>query len=173
MAFRAFALAGSRLELAFVRVGSMAVHALAELDGLLEIALGVAIRASHLRVHSQQRILRLGMIELRRQVALTIFQPLVVWQDSHVPLNAPLCGSVWQCRAGIELQPLILYGFVRPGREVALLAGHFRVQSGQRIFRLGMVELVRLFPVDDIVATCAIRAELPLVRVLVAADAIL
>ncbi len=72
-----------------------------------------------------------------------------------------------------NFSPLYFTVFLRPGREVALLAGHFRVQPGQRIFRLGMVELVRLFPVHDIVATGAIRPELPLVRILVAADAIL
>ena len=39
---------------------------------------------------------------------LILFQPLVVWQDSHVPLKAPLCGSVWQEMQVSNLIPVYL-----------------------------------------------------------------
>src|SRR5258708_30554945 len=34
------------------------------------------------------------------------FQLSVVWQDSHVPLNAPLCGSVWQSMQASNFIPV-------------------------------------------------------------------
>ena len=56
---------------------------------------------------------------------------------------------------------------------MALGAFHFLVQSSQRILCLAVVELIRLLPIDNIMALRAIRAELPFVRILVAAHAFL
>jgi hypothetical protein len=75
--------------------------------------------------------------------------------------------------AGIEFYPRELHCLVGAGRKMALLAGHLGVHSGQRIFCFRMVELLGLFPVGHIVAALAIGAELPLVYVLMAGDAIL
>ena len=75
--------------------------------------------------------------------------------------------------AGIEFDPSELHRLFRAGREVALLAGHLGMHSGQRILCFRMVELLGLFPVLNIVASLAIRAELPFVRVGVARGAVL
>ena len=67
---RAFAFAGAGLELAFMRIGSMAIRTLREFQRPLEIALGMAIDASNLQVHAQQRIFCFGMVEWRGHVDL-------------------------------------------------------------------------------------------------------
>src|SRR5882672_5454905 len=147
MTFRAFALAGSRLKLSFVRVGSMAVHALGKLHRRLEIVLGVAIAATHLRVHSLEGILCFGVVKLRRQI----------WDNFPAARRVTRFASTFEralvrigvaVDAGVKLHPFIFYGFLRSSREVALLAVHFCVQSRERILRLGMVELLCLFPID-------------------------
>ena len=48
--------------------------------------------------------------------AFTFFQLAVVWQDSHVPLKAPLCGSVWQ---SVQASNLIPVNFAAAALEVA------------------------------------------------------
>ena len=75
--------------------------------------------------------------------------------------------------AGIEFDPGELHRLFGAGREVALLAGHLGVHTGQRIFCFRMVELLGLFPIGHIVAGLAVGAELPFVDVLMAGDAIL
>ena len=57
-------------------------------------------------------------------------------------------------------------------RLVALLAGNLCVQSGQRIARFGMVELLRVLPIVHVVTACAILPELPFVNVFVTALAL-
>lgn len=62
---------------------------------------------------------------------------------------------------------------VRP-RRMAFLAGHLRVQSSQRIARLGMVEFLDRadrFPVGEVVALLAIRPQTALVGILMTRDA--
>jgi len=55
---------------------------------------------------------------------------------------------------------------------VALLAFHFLVKAGQRVSRLVVIELAgRIFPVDEVVALDAIRAEPTFVEILVARGA--
>ena len=57
---------------------------------------------------------------------------------------------------------------LRVGR-VALLAFHFLVKSGQWVARLVVIELARrIFPINEVVALDAIRAEPALVEILVA-----
>lgn len=63
MTFRAFALPGARLELAFVRIRFVAVHAVREGQRPFEITINVALRATDLCMPSEQRIFCLGMIE--------------------------------------------------------------------------------------------------------------
>ena len=75
--------------------------------------------------------------------------------------------------AGIELDAGILHRFFGTGGEMAFLAGHLGVRAGERIFCLRMVELIGLFPVLDVVAARAIRAELAFVGIRVAGSAVL
>ena len=54
---------------------------------------------------------------------------------------------------------------------MALGAGDFGVQAGERIPRVRMVETGDVFPIRVIVAGLAILAELPFVKILVAGEA--
>ena len=56
---------------------------------------------------------------------------------------------------------------------VALGALHLQVQPGQRVARLGVIELTHVdrLPIDEVVAGSAILAQPPLVLILVASDA--
>jgi hypothetical protein len=67
MAFRAFAFAGSRLELALVRIRGMAIRALGECHRALEISTGMTTGAIHFEVHAKKWIFRFRMIELYRR----------------------------------------------------------------------------------------------------------
>ena len=70
-----------------------------------------------------------------------------------------------------EGQTFISRCALRVGR-VALLAFHFLVQSGERVACLVVIELARgIFPVDEVVALNAIRAEPAFVEILVTCGA--
>ncbi len=56
---------------------------------------------------------------------------------------------------------------------VTLFAGDLDVKAGQRVASLGMVELLRGFPIREVVAGLAFVSELTLVRILVAGNAVL
>ena len=77
------------------------------------------------------------------------------------------------CGAGVELHACVLHRLLIARWKVALFASHLGVRAGQGVFCLGMIELLGLFPVHDIVAALAIRAELAFVYILVARLAIL
>lgn len=64
-------------------------------------------------------------------------------------------------------------GLVIGAGGVTLLAGHLRVQSGQRVAGLGVIELAHgdSFPVGVVVALETIRAQPSVVRILMAGDA--
>lgn len=64
MAFRAFTLFRPRFELAFVRIGLMAIRAVLERQRLFEISVDVALSATDRGVLSKQRIFGFGMVEL-------------------------------------------------------------------------------------------------------------
>ena len=171
VALRTLSFARPRLELSFMWIGSMANCALGKGQGLLEIASGVAVAATDLQVHSQERVFCFRMIELHRGI-------------HFFPTGGRMAGFARSLEsafvrigvagdAGIEFYPRELHRLVGTSREVALLAGHLGVHSGQRILCLRMVELLGLFPVGHIVAALAVGAELSLVDVLMAGDAIL
>lgn len=56
-------------------------------------------------------------------------------------------------------------------RLVAFFARHLNVQAGQRVSRLGVVELLRCLPVAYVVAVLALLSKLSLVVVLMACNA--
>lgn len=58
-------------------------------------------------------------------------------------------------------------------RLVAGFAFHLLMQTGERITRFRVIELLCRFPIDHVVATFAILAKLPFVHVLVARDTLL
>lgn len=142
VARRAFAAIGALGELAVVRIRLVAIRALIEGNGLLEIALSVALHAFDLGMFSQQWILGFRMIETlvecgrgdllppgRRVARLAgLLEAAVV--NISVAIRALAKGNsrVSRLAAG-------------PGR-VALLAGDLGVQSSQRIASLGMIKLL-------------------------------
>jgi len=171
VALRALSLAGPRLELSFVRIGGMAIHALGESQRLLEITRGVAVAATNFQMHSHEGIFCFRMVELHRRIH---FFPTGCRMAGFTgSLEGPLVRVGMAIDAGIEFDPGILHRLVRAGWEMALLARYLGMHSGQRIFGFRMVELLRLFPVGYIVAACAVRAELAFVDVLMAGYAFL
>lgn len=171
VALRTLSLARPRLELPFVRIGGMAIRALGKGQRLLEIASGVAVAASNFQMHSQKRIFCFRVVELHRR---THFFPAgrrmagFARSFERALMRIGVAGN-----AGIELDPGELHRLFGAGREVALLAGHLGVHSGQRVLGFRMIELLRLFPVGHVVAALAIGAELPFVDVLMAGRAVL
>ena len=170
VALRALPLAGPGLKLALMRIGSMAIRAPGELQRLLEISFGMAITATHLQMHPQQRVLCFRMVELRRHVDLLPAACRVTGFAGSFEGSLMRVGVTVD--AGIELDPRKLYGLFGARGEVALFAGHLRVHPRQGIFRFGMIELLGLLPVRDIVAALAIRAELAFMDIPVAGDAV-
>lgn len=142
VARRAFAAIGALGELAVVRIRLVAIRALIEGNGLLEITLSVALHAFDLGMLSQQRILGFRVIETivecgrgdllppgRRVARLAgLLEAAVV--NISVAIRALAKGNsrVSRLAAG-------------PGR-VALLAGDLGVQSSQGIASLGMIKLL-------------------------------
>ena len=170
----ALAAVGSLRKLPAVRVRLMAIRALIEGDSLLEVTASVALNALHLRMLSEQRILCLRVIEIlieggdrdffptRRRVAglAGLFEAAVM--DIGVAVSTLA-----------ERNPRVTRLSVRAWR-MALLASDLGVQSSQRISRPGMVELLDgcdRFPVGEIVALLAVRAEAALVRIFVTSGA--
>jgi len=171
VALRTFSLARPRRELAFVRVGSMAICALGKSQRLLEIASRVAIAAADFQMHSEKRIFRFRVVELHGRIHFFPTGRRVARFARS--LKRPLVRIGMAVAAGPEFDPRELHGLVRAGREVALFAGHLGVHPGQRILCFRMVELLGLLPVGHIVAALAVGAELPFVDVLMARHAIL
>jgi hypothetical protein len=171
VALRTLSLAGPRLELSLMWIGVMAICTLGEGQGLLEIASGVAVAATDLQMHSQERVFCFRMVELHRGIHFFPTGRRVAGFARSLESALVRIGVAGD--AGIEFYPRELHRLVGTRREVALLAGHLGVHPGQRILGLRMVELLGLFPVCHIVAALAVGAELPLVHVLMAGDAVL
>lgn len=75
--------------------------------------------------------------------------------------------------AGAKLESGELCGVARARGNVAFFAAHFQMQSRQRVFGFGVIELRSLLPVDKVMAPLAIRPQITFVRVLMARDAVL
>lgn len=172
MAFGAFAFACPRLELSLVRVGRVTVHALGEGQFLFEVAARMALIAPYFRVHAQQWIFRLRVIKLLLR-HVHFFPAAGRVAGLARCLELALVRIRMAGRAGVKPDAGVFHGFVRPGREMAFLAGHPGMRASQGILCFRMVELLCLFPVGDIVALLAVWAELPLVYVLMAGYAVL
>jgi len=171
MALRAFSLAHTGLKLALVRVGRMTRRARIERKKFFEIAARVAFAAAHLQMHSQQGVFCFGMIEFHRRI---YFFPAGRRMTGFArSLESSLMRVGVARRAGIEFNSREFRLFIRAGREVAFVTHDLCVHARQRVFRFRMVELARLFPVRQVVATQAVRAELPLVHIGMAGHAVL
>ena len=135
VALGAFSLAGPRVELPLVRIIGMAIHAFRKGDLLLEIAGFVALIATHLGVHAEQRILRFRVVELRLlHIHFVPGAGVVAGLASALELSLVRVSVARGAR--IELHVGVLHRFFRPRREVAFLAGYLHVRAGQGILGL-------------------------------------
>lgn len=171
VALRAFAFASPCLELALVRIREVAIRALGESQRAFEISTGMATAATYLEVHAKKRIFRFRMVELNGHAEL--LPPTRRVTGFAGSFEGSLMWVRMAGDAGIKLDSRILYGIIRSKGKVALVAGDLRVQASQRIFCLGMVELLYVLPVGEIVAALAVPAKLAFVGICVARDTFL
>lgn len=171
VALRTLSLARPRLELPLVGIRSMAIRALSKGQRLFEIAAGVAVAAGNFQMHPQERIFCFRMVELHRRIHFFPTGRRVAGFARS--LERAFVGIGVAGDAGIEFDPGKLHRFFGAGREVALLAGHLGVHSGQRVLGFRMIELLGLLPVGHIVAALAVGAELPFVDVFMTGRAVL
>jgi hypothetical protein len=165
----ALAAIGAFGELTVVRV-FMAVHAFLEGKRLLEISTSMALRAIDSRVLPQQRKLCPGVVKV---LAYSLNGDLLP-SAGVVACLAALgeAAAVWILMAIgtlIERNPYILR-FTVGSIRVAFRALYLRMQPGQRILRLRVIELrdTDLLPVNKVVARFALRSQATFVLIFVA-----
>ena len=152
----AFTLLRARVELAFMRIGFMAIVAIGERDFLLEIIFKVTGVAGHGGMLAEQRIFGLGVVEI--VTGKHGFPTACGVAGIASLLELATVGIQVAIGAGREFHVLIADGAPGGVRFVTLFTGHFDVQSGQGITRLRMVE-ARHFPRFDVVTLGALIAE--------------
>lgn len=167
--FPAFTLRRASGKLPVVNI-FVAVHTIRKSQRLFEVSSGVARDAVHLGVRAKKRKLGLGVIERKpRQHFLPTDGGMAFFAAL---LEASMMGIDMAIAAICEfhvLEPRRAAGHVR---LVAFFAFDLRVQAGQGVACLGMIELLGGFPIVHIVAAFAVLPELPFVRILVASNAI-
>jgi len=170
MAFRTFTLLLALLKLALVRIGFVTIAAIGERKLGLEVSVQVASHARNLDVFSNEWIFCFGMVEIKaRQKIFPTAGGVAAFARF---LELTLVRVEVARGAGIELHVLIANRTAGRFRLVALFARNFYVQAGERITRLGVVEILSRFPVFHVVALGAFVAKLPFVRIAVAGSAI-
>ena len=161
-------------KLSVVRIGLVAVRALAENQMLLEVAVGVALFAADGRVLAFQRVLGFRVIEILAERLL---------RDS-LPTRSAMAGGTCLGEAAV-VRVLVAIGTQAERNAciprlairsvgVALDALHLGVETGQRIARLRVIEFVanlKRLPVFVIVTLQTVRAQAAFVIILVARDA--
>ena len=168
----ALATIGTFGELPVVRV-FVAIHASLEQERLLEIPTGMALSAVDANVLAQQWKLRLGVIEVLIDSLERHFLPSTRAVARLAALRKTAAMRIFVAvRTLIEGNSDILWLAVGTVR-VALRALHLRMQSGQRIARLGVIELrdADLLPVDEVVTGLALRSQASFVLIFVAGGA--
>ncbi len=173
VAGRTLSLVGSLGKLAFVRIGLVTIHALRECQRFLEVAVGVTLRAVHRDVLAEQRELGFRVVEavvhgLQRNLlpphrAVTCLAGLR--KAAAVRILVTICALI----EGDSNILRLAVGSV----GVALRALHCSMQARQGITRLCMIELsdADVFPVLEIVARLARRAEPAFVLIFMAGNA--
>lgn len=170
MALGAFPFFGAIFELALVDV-FVAVGAIREEQSLLEVAIHVASDTANLVMLTEQWIFCLGMIETKAGQK-------ILPSPRGVAIFAALLERTF-VRIGVTIRArpeTHIPESRRTSRDiglVALFAGYFDMQPGQRIARFGMVEVFRGLPIADVVTGLASIPELAFVRVRVAGQAFL
>ena len=156
---------GARHELPAVRIGLVAIAAIAIGDLGLEVSIAMASKAGDILMFALQRILGFGMVEFRdvarpfpTRRAVTRFARLFEFAFMHIGVTG---------RTAVKFQTDVFRHATLAG-SVTLGAFHLHVCAGQGIFRLRMVKGLRVFPVGRVVALLAVGTELPFVLVFMA-----
>jgi len=171
MAFLALAAGCASLKLPFVRVRLVAIHALIERERLSKVPAGMTIATAHLDVRPQQGKFRPRVVELHRHAYVFPTAGVMAGFASCLEFSPVRIGMAVD--AAIEFQAGEVYLVVRRRGNVALVAGHFHVQTGQGIFCFRVIELRSLLPVGEVVTPLAVRPQVSFMHVLVAGYAIL
>lgn len=129
-------------ELTAVRIGRVAVGALGECQRFLEVALSMTEHAIHGLVLADQWIFGFGVVKALRESGGLHALPTAsgVTGLAALLLEAAVMRIAVAIRALAKLQACPSRLVIDP-RGMALLARDFFVQSGQRISRLGVIEL--------------------------------
>ena len=165
-------------KLPIVRIGLVAVHALLEHQGFLKISAGVALGAVDTGVLAFQRKFGFGVVEafvdgLQRNLLppAGAVARLAALREASVVRVLVAIGAL------VERNAHVLWLAVR-SVGVALGALHLGMHAGQRITRLGVIELglarladIDALPIHEIVALQTVLTEAALVLVFVATDA--
>jgi len=147
----------------------VAIRALLEWDLLLEIAVGVALGAIDSEVLALERVLGLGVIEslvhglqVDPLPSAGIVAGVATLRETAVVRILVTIGALAEWNANVFRLAIGTVG-------VTLGALHLRMQSGEGITGFGVVELAHVdgFPVDEVVAGLARRAQTALVEIFV------
>lgn len=148
------------------------VRAFLESQRFLEVGFEVAQRTFDRLVLALQRVLGFGVIKffIHRLQRHALPAVRIVAGLATLLLKAALVriGVAIVALAESQKHPARL---VIRSWGVALLAGHLRVQSGQRIFRPGVIELRDVFPILEVVTLLAVLSQAAIVGILVAGSA--
>jgi hypothetical protein len=149
----------------------VAIHTLRKCDRLLKVAVCVALNAINARMFTEQRKLRFRMIE---PLVLGYLLPTGSCVARLAGLRKRAVMRVVVTIAALGKGDSGESRFLsRFGRRVAFLACDLCVKSRKRITCCVVIELLRCLPIHEIVTLEAVLAELALVRILMARDAIL
>ena len=147
----------------------VAIRALLEWDLLLEIAVGVALGAIDSEVLALEGVLGLGVVEslvhglqVDPLPSAGIVAGVATLRETAVVRILVTIGALAEWNANVFRLAIGTVG-------VTLGALHLRMQSGEGITGFGVVELAHVdgFPVDEVVAGLARRAQTALVEIFV------
>ena len=167
-----FSAVGTLRKLAAVRIGSVAIHALLEHEGLLEIAISVALGAIDAGMLALQGELCLGVIKaLIQRLSGDLFPSArVMARLAGLRGEAAAMGVFVAVGALVEWNPGVLRLAIR-SVGVALGALHLGMQPRERVACFRVIELCNadFLPVFEIVALLTGRAQPSFVGILVTA----
>jgi len=169
VAFRAFPFLRPGNKLTAVRVRSVTIHTIRKCDRPLKLSIDVTRDAAQFRVHPEQRILGLRVIEFEScrnlfpaHGHMAFLSSLVERASMRIPVA---CGAAFELHVSITCRAAGLI------RLVAFFARYLNMSTRQWIPCFRMIELLGSLPVTDVVTLRAVIAELAFVRVGVAGQA--
>lgn len=168
----AFALVRALGELAIVGIGFVAIHTLLEGDRLLEISIGVALRAIHGR-----------MVPFQRKLRFRVVEPLIDQRQRYrLPARGAMAGLAALREAAAMRILVAVRALIKGNAYILRLAiGAIRmtssalyrgVQAGERVPGFGVVELSDgdALPVFNVVTLLALRSQPSFVLIGVTGD---